>query len=187
MRDPADFDTLDMFAEDEAAGAVFSPCRRYRYRLWRVWDSGKPYLMFLMLNPSTVDVFNNDPTVARCQRWAYEWDFGGVYVCNLFGFCSPYPDDMMQCEDPIGVENDAHILDVSARAGMVLCAWGNHGAYLSRSFHVTSMLQQQSINLYSLALTKNGEPGHPLYLRGDVSPMPFKTFGARNVLASIQN
>jgi len=34
------------------AGAVFSDCMRYRYRLWRRWNEADA-CMFLMLNPST--------------------------------------------------------------------------------------------------------------------------------------
>ena len=39
------------------AGAEFSPCRKWRYLLWRRWDRTKPVANFLMLNPSTADEF----------------------------------------------------------------------------------------------------------------------------------
>ena len=32
-------------------GAELSPCRRYRYALWRIWDDSKPAVMFIGLNP----------------------------------------------------------------------------------------------------------------------------------------
>ena len=51
-----------------AAGAVFSDCERYRYRLWRVWDEGKPKACFVMLNPSTATHEVLDPTVTRCKK-----------------------------------------------------------------------------------------------------------------------
>lgn len=28
------------------AGATFSPCRGYRYALWREWDADKPTVVF---------------------------------------------------------------------------------------------------------------------------------------------
>ena len=53
------------------SGAVFSDCQRYRYRLWRTWDSSKKPLVMVMLNPSIADAEQNDPTVERCQRRAF--------------------------------------------------------------------------------------------------------------------
>ena len=44
------------------SGAVFSDCQRYRYRLWRTWDSSKKPLVMVMLNPSIADADQNDPT-----------------------------------------------------------------------------------------------------------------------------
>lgn len=39
-----------------ANSAALSPCRRYRYTLWRTWDPALPKVMFIGLNPSTADV-----------------------------------------------------------------------------------------------------------------------------------
>ena len=43
----------------ESSGATFSPCRRYRYTLWRQWDE-RPPATFIMLNPSTADETRDD-------------------------------------------------------------------------------------------------------------------------------
>ena len=48
--------------------ATFSPCRRYRYALWRGWPrlfAGKGYAMFIGLNPSAADETTDDNTVSR--------------------------------------------------------------------------------------------------------------------------
>ena len=42
--------------------ALLSPCRRYRYALWRRWGDGPP-AMFIGLNPSTAD----DPTIRYAE------------------------------------------------------------------------------------------------------------------------
>ena len=48
---------------------VFSPCRRWRYTLWREWQAELPmfgpnegvkYVQFIGLNPSTADEVQND-------------------------------------------------------------------------------------------------------------------------------
>ena len=51
-----------------ASGAVFSKCRRWRYLLWRRWDEKRPSANFLMLNPSTADETQLDPSCTRLRR-----------------------------------------------------------------------------------------------------------------------
>lgn len=149
------------------AGAIFSSDRRFRYSLWRIWRKEKRPAMFLMLNPSTADETSNDPTVERCQRYALRWGFGGLIVCNIFAYRATNPVIMKAQPDPIGPENDAAILVNAGNAGVVVCAWGNHGRHLNRSADVMAMLHDQKIITWCLSRTNIGEPGHPLYLRSD--------------------
>jgi hypothetical protein len=155
-------------------GADFSECRKYRYTLWRIWDK-KPTLGFIMLNPSTADETVNDPTVERCERRARMWGYGGLFVTNIFALRSTDPKALYECEDPIGPDNDKAILTCARQAGMVVCAWGNHGKLLQRGAKVKQVLLDNGIDLHYLKLSATtGEPGHPLYLAMALQPKPWK-------------
>ncbi|OWK26567.1 hypothetical protein AJ87_05785 [Rhizobium yanglingense] len=55
--------------------AVISDCGRYRYELTRVWEMGRPLLVTCMLNPSTADADNDDPTIRaliHCRTRIYQ-------------------------------------------------------------------------------------------------------------------
>ena len=154
-------------------GATFSVCGRYRYRLWRLWDH-RPRLCFVMLNPSSADADINDPTVARCEERGRRAGFGGIVVVNLFGFGATDPAEMKRAEDPVGPENDQHILEATREAGVVVCAWGNHGSHRGRSAEVRALLARHGIACHALRVSeKTGEPWHPLYLGYDIQPQPW--------------
>jgi len=93
-----------------ATGAVFSPCRKWRYLLWRQWDASKPAANFLMLNPSTADESKLDPTCARARDYAERWGYGALIVTNVFGWRATDPTDMKAAKDPVGPGNDAAIV-----------------------------------------------------------------------------
>jgi len=151
-------------------GAIFSPCRAYRYSLWRIWSDVMPVVGFIGLNPSTADETVNDPTIRRCMRFAKDWGYGGLIMLNLFAFRSTDPKGLRTVDDPVGPENDGHLCTQSEMCAKMIAAWGIHGAYLDRGAQVQQML---SGNLWHLGLTKDGFPRHPLYLRADIEPMRF--------------
>lgn len=156
------------------SGAYFSDDRVYRYRLWRYWDLKLPLRMWLMLNPSTADETANDPTVERCQRRNVQDGYGGIVVCNIFALRSTDPRALYAHKDPIGMLNDAAIIDtacdVLADGGQIVCGWGQHGRYLGRGLDVIKRLRFAGIPMYVLRKTRDGNPGHPLYISYDVKP-----------------
>lgn len=160
-------------------GATFSEGdgKLFRYLLWRVWDDSLPLLIFIMLNPSTADEDNNDPTVERCERRARRDGFGGVMVLNIFAFRATDPKDMKAAEDPIGDKNDYFIRSMMVKArehgDTIVVAWGSHGVYLARASQVAAFAKELGVQLYALGLTKDYEPRHPLYLKNEALLIPW--------------
>ena len=149
--------------------AILSADRLYRYALWRTWGLSKGFAMFVGLNPSTADETEDDPTIRRCIAFARDWGYGGLCMTNLFAFRATQPVDMKNAQDPVGPENDDWLRKYSAKAGVVVAAWGVHGVFKNRDVVVKELLQ----NLHYLQLTKEGHPGHPLYLPKTLQPVPW--------------
>lgn len=152
------------------SGASFSSCLRWRYRLWRHWDAAKPAANFLMLNPSTADELKLDPTCSRARDYAERWGYGALVVTNVFAWRATDPAAMKAVADPVGLENDAAIVQAARTASLIVCAWGNHGAHLERSARVVSLLKRAGVRLHALRVNGSGEPAHPLYLKGNLRP-----------------
>ena len=157
-----------------ASGATFSACRCWRYLLWRRWDAEKPVANFLMLNPSTADEHQLDPSCTRARDFAERWGYGALIVTNLFAWRATDPDDMKRAADPVGRSNNQAILRSARRSGVVVCAWGNHGSHLGRAATVGADLRRAGVPLHALRITAEGQPSHPLYLRGSLRPVPWK-------------
>ena len=149
------------------SAATFSPCRRYRYTLWRRWGDG-PYAMFVGLNPSTADETQDDPTIRRCIRFARDWGYSALCMTNLFALRATDPKVMLSDPNPEGQDNDYWLVQSAAGAGIVVAAWGAHGGHQRQDDHVRRLLPGK---LHHLALTKDGKPRHPLYLRADSTPV----------------
>ena len=145
--------------------AVISDDGRYRYVLRRFLDSltGVGALLFVMLNPSTADAETDDATIRRCRGFAAEGGYAGFTVVNLYAFRATTPNDLWLADDPIGPENDDHLVrELEGRTGPVVCAWGVHAkaARVQRFVDLAG-----GAKLQCLGRTLDGSPRHPLYLR----------------------
>lgn len=145
---------------------VFSACRTYRYRLEHVWDASLPLVAFVMLNPSTADEQQLDPTLRRCRGFAQSWGYGGFAVGNLFAFRATDPRVMKAALDPVGPDNDDHLVRIATECAAVVCAWGQHGKHKGRAERVLWALRKHA-DLGAIELSNDGSPKHPLYLRSD--------------------
>ncbi len=159
------------------ASAVISECGKYRYSLTRIWDESKPKVMFIMLNPSTADASNDDPTIRRCIGFAKSWGYGGIYVVNLFSLRATNPKDLLTAPFVVGVENEKWIRRMSCLAHLVVCAWGN-GSIVDklqkRLDHNWKPLSWIDKPLHYLELSNNGTPKHPLYLTKNLKPVRYE-------------
>jgi hypothetical protein len=145
-----------------ASGASFDCSGRYRYSLYRQFDSGEGILTMIMLNPSRADGQYNDPTITRCIRFAHENGFRQLTVVNLFAFRATAPTDLKRARNPVGRENNTYIEQATIVSALTLIAWGNHGQFLSRDVEVLELLK--SCALHCLGTNKGGSPKHPLYV-----------------------
>lgn len=168
-------------------GAVLSACERYRYVLWReIPDQYGPPCVFVMLNPSTADASENDPTIRRCIGFARSWGCRRLYVINLFAYRATKPDGMKAARDPVGMKNKEWIDQIVEYAttnpdpdmpqGPIVCAWGNHGSYQAQDEQTLGWLDALGVDPVCLGITKDGHPKHPLYLKADTKPQPFGEF-----------
>lgn len=152
-------------------GATLSNDRKYRFELHRIFDTSKPLVAFVGLNPSTADEDIDDPTITKCINYAKKWGYGGFHFVNLFSFRATDPKEMMNATEPIGIDNDNYLKSVFQKVEKVVCCWGELGTYKDRGNEVLKLIN----NPYYLKMNKNGQPAHPLYLRGDLLPKPYNT------------
>ena len=150
-------------------GAVFSRCGQYRYVIWRCWDSNLPSVLFIGLNPSTANATNDDPTLRRFIDFALKWDYGSVYVVNLFAFRTTNPKRLFRVKNPVGPRNNVWIRKLIKRSSRVFVAWGNFGSYNERSDEVLKLIPEA----YCLKINRSGQPSHPLYLPKSATPRLF--------------
>lgn len=164
-------------AERMLCSAELSGCRLYRYRLTRIWtgdENGPRMVNFVMLNPSTADDLQDDPTIRRCIRFAKDWGYDGLHVTNLYALRATDPRRLKEVDDPYGIQNSAHLTSVAARAARVVVAWGNR-APMDFSLGVAISLRRISREgvIYCLGITKKGQPVHPLYQPADAVLIPY--------------
>lgn len=156
-------------------GAVFSVRESnpmtgptYRYFLTRAWPFGKDRVTFVMLNPSTADERQDDPTIRRCISFAMQWGYQALTIVNLFALRATDPVRLYGHPDPVGPENDRWIREAAEDSARVVCAWGVHGALRDRGRHVLVLLEAIDRNVvWCFGKTKAAAPRHPLYLPGN--------------------
>lgn len=177
--DPSPVPGLFRHGEAEAMhgrGALLSGDGVYRFRLWRIWDDDLLPTAFLMLNPSTADATEDDPTLRRCMAFARSWGAGGVVLVNLFAFRATDPKALSVAHgsgvDVRGADRDEHLRRVFSVADTVVCGWGAHPLAAAEAPRVLALVPR-GVEVSCLGRTASGAPRHPLYLRADTARVPY--------------
>ena len=137
--------------------ALLSKDKKYRYSLKRIWDNDKPKVLFIMLNPSLADNYQDDPTIRRLIKFAKLYGYGGFYIGNLFSYITPYPSELLDKDLMFSKKNIHEIKKMTGLIKDVVYGWGN-------SFEEPEWLKQIISNPKCFGKNKNKTPKHPLYL-----------------------
>lgn len=121
--------------------AIISECGNYRYELKRIWDSSKPWVLFICLNPSTADHEAEDKTSRVCINYAKKWGYGGLVIANFFAYRATDRSVIYKVLDPVGPDNDKHLQRLSREAVVTVCAWTDDGAFMGRDLAVLPILK----------------------------------------------
>lgn len=153
----------------EDTGAEFSPDKKYRYLLWRIWDKNKPMVMFIGLNPSTANESVDDNTIKRIRRIATNLGYGGIYMTNCFPYISTDPNQLNEFGNT--TYNDQVLYDTSIKAKDIIFAWGNFKVVKTKGRDIE--LKIMFPNAIALQINKNGSPKHPLFCKGSIIPVNY--------------
>jgi hypothetical protein len=119
-----------------------------------------------MLNPSKAGVDVDDPTIRKCVGFARRSRHGGIVVVNLFAWRAVKSRDLQMAADPVGGENDSHILWACAASSRMtlVAAWGSERFARARVSAVRRLLAASGRAICCYRKTRGGHPCHPLYL-----------------------
>lgn len=145
--------------EDQTmAGADFSECGKYRYRLWRIWNSQLPKAMVIGLNPSTANASKNDNTINILIRVLGKLGFGGFYMMNCWAYITSDPKLLMV--NPMSDEWNNNMITVTASlCKTVIFAWGNFEIIKEKGRDLE--LIEMFPNAKCFGFNANGTPWHP--------------------------
>jgi hypothetical protein len=161
--------------------ALFSPQRVcdeddfYRYSL----SSGRGRkLLWCMLNPSTANATESDPTMTRVAGFTKAFGFDSWTIVNAYAYRTPEPaylhDAQKRGVDVFGPRNVETLLLEARGHDDCVIAWGAGLKDQAHAARVIGLLEQGPVRLWTLGRTKEGHPKHPLYLKASTKLEAFR-------------
>lgn len=169
--------------EPGTGGAIFSPCRTWRYMLWRRTKNAysivpnKGVLLFILVNPSVAGEIANDHTLSKAVGFGEKLGYGVVVICNPFAFVS---QDIRNFEakakagfDVVGPDNNETLRYWVDRSDEIIVGWSKYGKILNRGAVVLDMIRHNGKQAKALRINQDGSPAHPLMLPYSCVPINY--------------
>ena len=148
--------------------AILSPCGLYRYRLERDLAPVGMVFAFFGVNPSTADADTEDATT---RKWAGFCKVNGArrYLAgNPFAYRATNVKALVSIFDPVGPDNQAHLMAIIAEADVLIPCWGSSDKVPNQLRHHFDRLRitlgESGKPIKVFGFTKSGDPMHPLML-----------------------
>lgn len=158
---------------DDADGVhTFLYCadKTHRYAYALTWDSTKPHVLWVMLNPGTGETEGRRRnTFERCKKWSREQGYGGLVLGNVFSLRSKSAKDLLRLPYTDDDLNEIALSHLSRISTDIIVAWGNHGA----KSRLPASLRELLPGARCFGLTQGGQPRHPLYVASSTPLVPW--------------
>ena len=172
---------MKTFSLDIKRDAVFSgPC--FRAVLRRSWDTYRPKIGFIGLNPGKADAFWDDVTARKMVGFSLRWGYGSYQAFNLFQFVATNPKKLVD-RAKIGAalnptDADRYIVEALGKLDAVCLAWGNEPAgmsdlWYSRVEKISDILIKAKTTVVCAAVNMGGRPTHLSRLGYTKAPIPW--------------
>lgn len=136
----------------------------HRLLLWRNMNDSHNVMLFIMLNPSTADDEEDDPTTKKCRSIARQNGYDAILITNLFSYRASTPDRLIRAQTRNLPESNGWLRFAIKECNAIVVAWGaraQHSELRERMLEVLQILEDASQKIYYLGSTKKGYPRHP--------------------------
>jgi hypothetical protein len=127
--------------------------------LTRTWGPTLKCL-FVLLNPSTADVLQDDATVRKCFGFASRWGFGSFEIQNLFAYRNRNPSTLAELDYgfAVGPKTNSYLAAALYNKNVcrVVLGWGSAKCRA----HVDRRVQEFQLMLRAHELSIEVEVGH---------------------------
>lgn len=150
-------------------GAILDPSGKYRLWLWRsLTQNVQSACAWVLNNPSIADGQTDDPTVRRAWAFTRDWGYDSMVFVNTNPYRSTNPSAAGEPPEYIQAINDKWLREVMMSCQMVVCGWGDKAnpKLTGRAVRIMHEIGP----LHALRITMSGNPQHPLYLPGNLTP-----------------
>lgn len=162
--------------------AVFSSCGEYRSWLTRLIDPANPRVLACMgLNPSKAGAINNDPTIAKMEKYAIRWNCGLLAMVNASDYIATKPKYLkLAVRDGVPIQSDDLSIDIPLRAstararamkmvqdmgGVFLVMFGANILKISKPWLLQLASEMDYTTPMCIKTNVDGTPVHALYQR----------------------
>ena len=157
--------------EDIPEGWIYLGDDTERYILGQ---PGKRNMLVFGVNPSTATPGDNniDPTIRKVRKLTAEGGYDGWIMVNLYPLRATDPKDLPPKEDKKMLEKNLKVLKALVKAYHIDAIWAAWGNTIDTRFYLGDALNDIQKELegdyqwyYRGAMTKDGNPRHPLYMK----------------------
>jgi hypothetical protein len=133
--------------------------REYCYAVHHLLDENKAQeVVFIVLHADSTDEWVDSQLVRKCKRVARGWGVKGVTVLPLWPVRVDNYCDLFKHHKPEGEQNETAFRMICEQADLVVCVWGEHGAWEDKGQRVAEILDKAGVELLAFGVGYKGEP-----------------------------